>query len=211
MFILEALRYQHIIAIDHLEIPHEKITCLLGDSGGGKTTLLKLLVKLISPESGTITYQGTDIKSIPTSDYRKKVIYLPQKAYIFKRTIKENLSLGLDYHKKPYTDDDLNDVLNRVKLDKALEDDATHLSGGEQQRLALARILLLDADVYLLDEPSSALDDQSEDIMIKVLIDYIRSHQKTLVMVTHNKIIAQTHADHIIDLNTLNRKEAHHD
>ncbi|MDR4969171.1 MAG: ATP-binding cassette domain-containing protein, partial [Acholeplasmataceae bacterium] len=139
-------------------------------------------------------------------EHRKKVILLPQKAHIFKYTIRDNLMIGLNYHHKSFTEEDLLNILKEVQLNKKLDDDASLLSGGEQQRLALARILLLDADVYLLDEPSSSLDQFSEKLIIKVIVEYIRKTKKTLIMVTHNLDIANEYADNVIRLSEMKKE-----
>lgn len=200
---LNDIQYKHILSIDHLSIPKHQITCLKGDSGTGKTTLLKLMMKMISPDHGDIFYDGTHVHDIQSIDLRKKVLFLPQKAYIFPDTIKANLTLGLHYHGKAYDDQMLESVLHTVRLDKSLNDDANVLSGGEQQRLALARLLLLDGETYILDEPSSALDATSEDIIIEAVVSHIRNHNKTLILVTHNMKNIENHADHVVDLNQM--------
>jgi putative ABC transport system ATP-binding protein len=210
MFKLTNVKYHTILNIKEMMIPEKRITCLIGDSGSGKTTLFKLLVKLISPTEGEIYYCGELLENIPTLKHRKNVVFLSQKAHIFDQTIKDNLVIGLNYHQKSYTEDDLLNALKIVRLNKDLNDDAKTLSGGEQQRLALARVLLLDASVYILDEPSSALDTESEKIMVDALVSFIKSEKKTLIMVTHNLEIAKKYADLIIDLNSL-KKESTHD
>lgn len=91
-------------------------------------------------------------------------------------------------------------MLVKVKLNKELSSPTLTLSGGEKQRLALARVLLLNSEVYLLDEPSSALDEATAETIIEMIIGYARSENKTLVMVTHSKSIAQRFSDEIIEV-----------
>jgi len=203
MFKLVNVKYHNILNIDEMIVPKQKITCLIGDSGSGKTTLFKLLVKLISPTHGEIYFNDEPLETLHTLRHRKNVVFLSQKAHIFDQTIRDNLVIGLNYHQKKYLEEDLVDVLKIVRLNKNLDDDAKLLSGGEQQRLALARVLLLDAPVYILDEPSSALDTLSEEIMVEALVSFIKSREKTLIMVTHNLELANKYADQIIDLNAL--------
>jgi putative ABC transport system ATP-binding protein len=206
MFKFKDVTYQHFINIKEMDIPGNQINFLVGDSGTGKTTILKMLAKLISPTTGTIYYHQQPLEDIDPIEHRKKIILLPQKAHIFKQTIKDNLIIGLKYHNKSYTENDLINILKEVQLNKKLDDDASLLSGGEQQRLALARILLLDADVYLLDEPSSSLDQFSEKLIIKVVVEYIKKTNKTLIMVTHNLDIANEYADHVIRLDGMKKE-----
>jgi len=97
-------------------------------------------------------------------------------------------------------DKTLSDVLENVGLDKDLGFLVDKLSGGEKQRLALARVILLKPEVYLLDEPSSALDDNSADVIIETLYQRVRSESKSMIMVTHSKSIAQKYSNNIINV-----------
>ena len=127
---------------------------------------------------------------------------LPQFPTIFPGTVRDNLLIGLKFSEKPaVSDENLYDVLKMVHLNKKLGTDSEKLSGGEKQRLALARLILLDPEVFLLDEPSSALDEDTESIIIEKFVAYIKENKKSLIMVTHSKNIAQMYAEHIIELN----------
>ena len=120
---------------------------------------------------------------------------------IFPGTVRDNLLIGLRFSEKPAVDDArLRQILTMVHLKKELEDDSDRLSGGEKQRLALGRIILLDPEVFLLDEPSSALDEETERIIIEELVTYTKEANKTLIMVTHSKNIAKTYSDHVIEI-----------
>jgi putative ABC transport system ATP-binding protein len=90
--------------------------------------------------------------------------------------------------------------LEQVKLKKDLDAYAGLLSGGEKQRLALGRIIIINPSVFVLDEPSSALDDETEDVLIQAIIEYAKGNSKTVVLVTHSKIIAQKYSDVIIEI-----------
>lgn len=201
MFSLKNVKYKDILQIDDLVIEDYKVTCIVGESGSGKTTFMRLLNKLISCDSGKIFYNNQDISNIDSIQLRRNIVMLPQTPTIFPGDIKENLLIGLKFSEKPLVDDDrLCDVLKFVNLNKNLNDDSDSLSGGEKQRLALGRVILLDPDVFLLDEPSSALDEETEHIIIEKLISYTKSTKKTLIMVTHSKKIAQTYSDNIIQI-----------
>ena len=200
MFVLKNVRYHTILDIDNLVIHEGVITSFIGHSGSGKTTILRMLCKLTTPTEGIITYNGEPLTQIDSIKHRQSVVMLSQKPHLFPGTIEDNLIKGLTYHQKTINKGDLDAMLAYVNLNKPLTDDASILSGGEAQRLALARVLLLDAKVYLMDEPSSALDDDSEQFIIEKIVEFVKEKQKTLVMVTHNKTIAKQYSDHIISI-----------
>lgn len=198
LFYFKNVRYKNILQIDKMTIQPKTITCFIGESGGGKSTILKLLNKSISPTEGNIYYQDKDLTDINSVDHRRAVLYMSQKPYMYPGTIKDNLIVGFRMQaKNPPNDKTLKAILRQLKLEKNLDDGAQHLSGGEAQRVALARLMLLDGDVYLLDEPSSALDDKSADIIFDAVVDFALKHHKTLVMITHTKTIAHRYAHKI--------------
>lgn len=201
MFTLTNITFKGILDIESLIIPERKVTCIVGESGSGKTTLMRLLNKLISPDGGEIMYHGSPLQEINSVELRRKVVMLPQTPAIFPGTIRDNLLLGLKFAEQPAVDDDgLHVALQAVHLAKQLENNADKLSGGEKQRLALARLLLLNADVFLLDEPSSALDDDTEQLVIEQLVRHTQAHIKTLIMVTHSKQVARKFAHYIVEI-----------
>lgn len=206
MFRFEQVRYKDIIDIRALAI-HPGLTALVGPSGSGKTTLLRLMNKMISPDAGTIYYQGINLAELPAVAHRRKVMMLSQNPILFPGTLRDNLNIGFQFQKKEAPKDHkLQDMLLQVQLDKALDGPVESLSGGERQRLALARVFLLEPEVYLLDEPSAALDDVSEDAIVSMLSRYTKEKGKSAIMVTHARAIAEKYCDEIIELN----KEVHH-
>ncbi|OHW63318.1 sulfate/thiosulfate import ATP-binding protein CysA [Andreesenia angusta] len=201
MFSLRDVRYKDILEIDELEIEDGKVTSIVGESGSGKTTLLRLLNKLISCDSGEVKYRGENIENIDSVELRRNVVMLPQIPSIFSGTVRDNLQIGLKFSEKPEADDSvLLSVLELVGLKKSLDESSENLSGGEKQRLALGRVILLEPEVLLLDEPSSALDEETERIIIGKLVEYTKEQKKTLVMVTHSKKIAKNYSDNIIEI-----------
>jgi putative ABC transport system ATP-binding protein len=201
MFELIDVKFKEILDIPSLFIPQNKITSLIGPSGSGKTTILKMLNKMLSPTEGHIRFNGQDLGQIDSVIHRRQVTMLSQTPVIFEGNIKVNLIAGLKFQKRDIPDDTvLMDMLMKVKLDKELNSPTVTLSGGEKQRLALGRVLILNSEVYLLDEPSSALDETTAKAVIEMIAEYAKSENKTLVMVTHSQEIARRFSDKIIEV-----------
>lgn len=201
MFEFIDVRYKDIIDIPSLVIKKGQITTLIGESGGGKTTILRLLNKMISPTDGEIMFQNKALGKINSVSHRQQVTMLSQNPIVFDGNIKENLIAGFEFQGRQIPNDTtLNEVLKRVQLKKNLMDSVERLSGGEKQRLALGRVLLLDSPIYLLDEPSSALDDSTEKLIIEMFTEFAKENNKTLIMVTHSKDIAYKYSDEIIKI-----------
>ncbi|MFW6280706.1 MAG: ABC transporter ATP-binding protein [Halanaerobium sp.] len=201
MFKLENVKFKDIIEIDKLTIEDNKVTAVLGPSGGGKTTFLKLLNNMISADRGKIYYKNRLIEDYDPVKLRRKVVMLPQDPQVFNGSIKDNFQLTEELTAKEYSDDDVyKRLLKKVSLEKKLLDAAEKLSGGEKQRLALARVMLLEPDTLLLDEPSSSLDMETEEKIIDMVVKYARNNCRTMIMVTHSPDIAAEFADRIIKI-----------
>ncbi|MBV1757129.1 MAG: energy-coupling factor ABC transporter ATP-binding protein [Dethiosulfatibacter sp.] len=199
MFRFQDVLFKDIIDIKSLTIPSNQIVCITGESGGGKTTLLKLLNKMISPDSGEIFYLDTPLEEMDSINHRRKVIMLPQNPAIYNGTVKDNLLIGLKFSEKTMENEDmLLSSLQSARLNKKLDESIDNLSGGEKQRLALARVLLLSPDVFLLDEPSASLDEETERIIIENLVAQCKKNSKSIIMVTHSNKVASTYSDLII-------------
>ncbi|MCB6266365.1 ATP-binding cassette domain-containing protein [Longicatena sp. 210702-DFI.1.36] len=200
MFEIKKLKFKHILQIDHLMIDRQ-ITCLIGPSGSGKTTLLRMLNRLNEAEEGSIYFNGVDIKEMHPIKLRRKIIMLGQTPILYSGTIADNLQIGLRLSEQPLADENrLLAYLDKVGLHKELNDTCEKLSGGEKQHLCLARVLLMDADVYLADEPSSAMDKETESFVIDNLVTFVKEHDKQLVMVTHSSEIAQRYPHGLLEL-----------
>lgn len=203
MFEFIDVKYKNIISIPTLKINKGEITSLVGVSGSGKTTVLRLLNKMLSPTEGKVLFKGTDLCDINSVEHRRRVALLSQNPVMFEGDIRDNLNIGLKFQDRNIAkEQELIAVLERVKLSKALNSPVNTLSGGEKQRLALARLILISPLVYLLDEPSSALDEETEEFIIEMVAEHVRAENKTLVMVTHSKDIANKYSNTIVTLSS---------
>jgi len=201
MFNLKNVRFKNILDIKELTIEAGKITCIVGESGSGKTTLLKLLNHLLKYEQGLIEFRGKDLKELDAVTLRREVILVPQAPVIFPGTVRDNLLIGRQFSRKePLPDEELLKEIHRLSLYKKLNEQTGTFSGGEKQRLALARVILMDPEVLLLDEPTSALDDNTVDKVMDRILDYVKSRQKTMVMVTHSKQQAKMTGEKVVTL-----------
>jgi len=203
MFELKSVKFKDILQIEDLQINEGEITCIVGRSGGGKSTFLRLLNNMVSSDKGKILFKGKEIEDYNPINLRREVSMMPQNPVIFSGSIRDNFDITLNYNDEyAMADEKYEKVLRKVGLaDHNLDEDADKLSGGEKQRLALARILILDPDILLLDEPSSALDEETERLIIEMVVKCMREKDGTLIMVTHSKAIAEKYGDRIITIN----------
>jgi tungstate transport system ATP-binding protein len=175
-----------------------KIIVLLGVNGAGKTTLMRILAGLEKPDSGQILFnnQNTDPKAL-----RQVSTLVFQKTAMFTMNVYDNLAFGLKIRKVPQEEiaKRVPEALQAVRLLGFEKRRSKKLSGGEQQRIALARAFLLDAHVLLLDEPTANLDPNSAIIIEKAIISK-KSNQRIIVMATHNLNQARRMADEIVHI-----------
>ena len=171
-------------------IPAGSFTAVVGRSGTGKSTLVELLPRLRDATSGSITYDGADIKAFDVGTLRRGIGYLTQNAMLFNDTVRENLVYGLGFEP---SDGQIGEALAGAHagfaydlpqgLETMLGDRGVRFSGGEQQRIALARVLLEDTSIIVLDEPTSALDSESERYIQDALAK-LHGH-KTVIVIAH--------------------------
>lgn len=207
MFEIHQLRFKNILHIERLLLS-QPICCIVGASGSGKTTLLRHLNRLYVPDEGEILYNGTNLGDFDPVQLRRRIVMLGQSPVIYDGTIADNLQVGLLFsQKKPARSEDLRKILQQVGLRKSPKDYCDRLSGGEKQRLCLARVLLMDAEVYLMDEPSAALDHDTELFIMKNLATHVLKQNKQLIMVTHSEQLSGMYADSCIRLGTLSGGE----
>lgn len=176
-----------------LELRGPALVALTGDSGTGKTTLLKLLLRLLRPTSGQILLGEHDLCSYAETALRRHVAYVPQEVALFRGALRENLLLGRDYPEarlwQALEAVELASLVHTLPggLDYPLREDGAGLSGGQRQRLMVARALLSEPAVLLLDEPTSGLDRETEQALIATLRQQAR--ERLVVVVTHQPAV----------------------
>ncbi|MFI3211149.1 MAG: ABC transporter ATP-binding protein [Peptostreptococcaceae bacterium] len=184
-----------------ISIDKNEFVCITGESGVGKTTLLNIIGLLDKPNSGVVNLCGK------TNFSRKDILKLRRNffGYIFQdfllmqdETVEENLNISKKYNKE-VNDIDIYEIMERVKLDSSyLNKKVCYLSGGEQQKVAIARMMLKPYELVLADEPTGNLDDKNKKEVIEIFKD-IKKYGKTIICVTHDKDIADS-ADRVITL-----------
>ena len=181
-----------------LEMQGDKIVVLLGVNGAGKTTLMRIMAGLENPDNGKILFndQNIDAKAL-----RQVSTLVFQKTAMFSMNVYDNLAFGLKIREVPKEEipKKVAEALHAVRLSGFEKRRAKKLSGGEQQRIALARAFLLDSKVLLLDEPTANLDPNSATIIEKAIISK-KSSQRIIVMATHNLSQARRMADEIVHI-----------
>ena len=180
------------------------VYALIGDSGCGKTTLLNMLAKLETFDKGEIIYKGKSLTSVKNEEfYRNELGYLFQNFGLLEsQTIRENLELGMigkKKNKKQEKERLLLQALQAVRLDYlSLNQKIYELSGGEAQRVALAKIILKDPPLILADEPTASLDPKNSKEIMEILLE-LRNANRTIIIATHNPSIWKM-ADQVIHL-----------
>jgi putative ABC transport system ATP-binding protein len=175
---------------------------VMGPSGSGKSSLFRLLNLLMSPTKGQIFYKSKNIQDYPATELRRRVSYILQKPYLFGNTVQENLLYPYQLLKQKPNFDEISSYLTKVNLPTTiLEKNNNALSGGEQQRIALIRSLLIKPEIILLDEVTAALDEENTLLIEKLIINEQENNNITLLFITHNKLQAQRLAPKIMYLN----------
>ncbi len=186
-----------------LNIPEGEVVCLLGPSGTGKTTLLRIIAGLELPESGQVLYQGRDLRDVPVNE-RGFGLMFQDLALFPHRTVAENVAFGLRMQHRPAAEirERVAEALELVGLDpiRFAKRDVNHLSGGEQQRVALARSLAPRPRFLMFDEPLGALDRILREQLVQDLRELLKRIGMTALYVTHDQEEAFVIADRLVIL-----------
>ena len=215
------LKYGEKTALDGVNIKINKgeTVAFVGDSGGGKSSMVNALLRFYDTESGNITINDTNLKDIKIDSLRKSISIVTQKTYIFNDTIGKNITYGLEYDEEK-----IHKILKLVNastfvndlpdgIDTILDESGTNLSGGQKQRIAIARALYRNPKILILDEATSALDNKSESVITELLdtvtkdiVTIIIAHRLSTIKYANNifffkkgKIINQGSEEYLLE------------
>jgi subfamily B ATP-binding cassette protein MsbA len=188
-----------------LSVEPGKTTALVGGSGGGKSTILNLILRFFDPRSGEIRIDGQSTRDVDIASLRASIGFVSQDVYLFRGSIRDNIALG----KPNATEDEIiaaakaahaHDFISGFRLgyDTDVGELGTQLSGGQKQRIAIARAFLKDAPILLLDEPTAALDPESEREVQKAL-DALGRGRTTLVVAHRLQTVVQASRIYVIE------------
>ena len=188
-----------------LSIEPGETLAVTGENGGGKSTLVRLLLRFYEPQSGEITLDGTDIREFQVQSFRRQFGYVPQRALLFNGTIADNIAFGQDAADRETR---INEAVRLAQIDRFLDDlpkgldtkigdHGVKLSGGQRQRIALARALFRDPPIMILDEATSMYDLESEAAFVEECVEMLRG--RTVILITHRPASLSL-ADRVIKL-----------
>lgn len=191
---------KNILENINLKVEHGDFISVVGPSGGGKSTLLKLVSNLINASEGSISFKNKDIMQYSPIEVRQQCAYCYQLPYLFGNTVLENLAFPYEIREKKIDFDKINELLSLFKMDKDyIDKNVDKLSGGEKQRLALIRTLMFQPEVLLLDEITSALD-ADNCLIVENIIKDLNQKGTTILWVTHNIDQSKKHANKLLTI-----------
>ncbi len=176
------------LVMDRLEVPRGDVLAVVGPNGAGKSTFLLALARLLKPASGEIKYAGRSLADLDELEYRRRLALVFQDPLLMDRSVEDNVALGLRFRgvAKPEIRRRVDHWLGQFGIESLAQRRAGQLSGGEAQRVSLARSFVLDPELLLLDEPFSALDPPTRTKLLDDLSDLLGRDHRTAIFVTHN-------------------------
>ena len=179
---------QNALRIDALEVQRGETLTVVGPNGAGKSTLLLALARLIQPLRGEIIYGDKSLQQWDELEYRRKISFVFQAPLLMDMTVEQNVALGLKFRgiAKEERRDRAAKWMKQLGVESLANRRAEQLSGGEAQRVSIARALVLEPELLLLDEPFSALDPPTRSRLLEDLAQLLNDNQCTTVFVTHN-------------------------
>ena len=176
------------LKIESLEIVKGETLAVVGPNGAGKSTLLLALARLLKSSQGEIKFHEKPQKQWDELEYRRRIAFVFQDPLLMDMSVRENIALGLKFRgvKKDETKERVHYWAKAMGVDKLLERRAGQLSGGEAQRVSLARAFVLDPELMLMDEPFSAVDPQTREKLLEDLAKVLSADHRATIFVTHN-------------------------
>lgn len=177
-----------VLQVDALDIHRGETLAVVGPNGSGKTTLLLALAHLLKPARGGITYGGKPLMQLDELEYRRKISFVFQAPLLMDMTVEQNVALGLKFRgiSKEETRERVKRWIQALGIESLAKRRSSQLSGGEAQRVSLARAFVLEPELLLLDEPFAALDPPTHAKLLEDLTVILKQDHKTAVFVTHN-------------------------
>ena len=177
-----------VLEIPALDIREGEKLALVGPNGGGKTTLLLALAGLLAPERGTILFEGRPLTEWNLVEYRRKISFVFQNPLLLDMTVADNVALGLKFRgvTRDHTHARVDHWLDQLGIGRLARRRAGELSGGEAQRVSLARAFVLDPELLLLDEPFAGLDSPARSNLFADLSRLLAANHRTVIIVTHD-------------------------
>jgi ABC-type sugar transport system ATPase subunit len=177
-----------VLQVDSLDIQRGETLTVVGPNGAGKSTLLLALARLLRPARGDIEYNGKSLKQWDELEYRRKISFVFQAPLLMDMTVEQNVGLGLKFRgtNREETDRRVREWTRQLGVESLAKRRAGQISGGEAQRVSLARAFVLEPELLLLDEPFSALDPPTRSRLIQDLYNLLEGTHRTAVFVTHN-------------------------
>ena len=191
----DVLRTEHLIrSVGEVKLVNDisvqvhagEVLAVVGPSGSGKSSFLRLLNRLDEPTSGTVFFEDVDYREIPPRELRRKIGMVTQRPFLFPGSVFQNVNFGPQQRGEAFSEAQAEELLARVGMGGYGGRDIANLSGGEAQRVSLARALANSPVVLLLDEPTSALDDQAKAGVESLISEIIRQTHLTCILVTHD-------------------------
>jgi ABC-type sugar transport system ATPase subunit len=179
---------RNTLQIDSLDIQRGETLTIVGPNGAGKSTLLLALARLLKPSHGDIVYDGKSLQQWDELEYRRRISFVFQSPLLMDMTVQQNIALGLKFRGVPKQEirERVGKWMNQLGVESLSKRRAGQLSGGEAQRVSLARAFVLEPELLLLDEPFAALDPPTHAKLLDDLSVLLRENHRTAVFVTHN-------------------------
>ena len=199
---IEGLTYaidgEYILSDISFDIQAGERVAVFGPSGAGKSTLIRLINRLDEPTSGMVWLNGEDYRQISPRRLRRRLGMVMQAPNLFPGTVRDNLCFGPATHGETLSSDEIRDLLSGVDLAGYENRDVSSLSGGEAQRVNLARTLANKPKALLLDEPTSALDQAAKNEVEETINAIIKSQHMTFILVTHDQAQVKRLAERVL-------------